>query len=143
MVRIESLLATTQSLKKSTIFKSILNIASSIIHDMNISTKLYNNSTKIKGFIQISKFWVIIFFIPSNYIQIYILCTQLSKSQTTCSGLCLKNFKTPFFLRYQKFPSWGNSNGSKTTPKFFLTNMVARGVQSFCILEGATDLLIE
>ena len=30
-----------------------------------------------------------------------------------------KNFKTPFFSRYQKFPSWGNSNGSKTTPKFF------------------------
>ena len=27
--------------------------------------------------------------------------------------------------------------------KFFSTNMVARGVQSFCILEGATDLLIE
>ena len=26
---------------------------------------------------------------------------------------------------------------------FFSTNMVARGVQSFCILEGATDLLIE
>ena len=25
----------------------------------------------------------------------------------------------------------------------FSTNMVARGVQSFCILEGATDLLIE
>ena len=58
-----------------------------------------------------------------------------------------KNFKTPFFSRYQKFLSWGNSNGSKTTPnffqKFFSTNMVARGVQSFCILEGATDLLIE
>ena len=27
--------------------------------------------------------------------------------------------------------------------KFFSTNMVARGVQSFCILEGATDPLIE
>ena len=26
---------------------------------------------------------------------------------------------------------------------FFLTNMVARGVQSFCILEGATDPLIQ
>ena len=26
---------------------------------------------------------------------------------------------------------------------FFSKNMVARGVQSFCILEGATDLLIE
>ena len=26
---------------------------------------------------------------------------------------------------------------------FFSTNMVARGVQSFCILEGATDPLIE
>ena len=26
---------------------------------------------------------------------------------------------------------------------FFSTNMVARGVQSFCILEGTTDLLIE
>ena len=58
-----------------------------------------------------------------------------------------KNFKTPFFSRYQKFLSWGNSNGSRTTPKnfskFFSTNMVARGVQSFCILEGTTDPLIE
>ena len=27
--------------------------------------------------------------------------------------------------------------------KFFSTNMVARGVQSFCTLEGATDALIE
>ena len=26
---------------------------------------------------------------------------------------------------------------------FFSTNMVARGVESFCILEGATDPLIE
>ena len=26
---------------------------------------------------------------------------------------------------------------------FFSTNMVARGVQKFCILEGATDPLIE
>ena len=26
---------------------------------------------------------------------------------------------------------------------FFSTNMAARGVQSFCILEGATDILIE
>ena len=26
---------------------------------------------------------------------------------------------------------------------FFSTNMVARGIQSFCILEGATDPLIE
>ena len=70
-------------------------------------------------------------------------------SWTTGSGLRtrLKNFKTTFFSRYQKFLSWGNSNGSRTTPKFFSiffsTNMVARGVQSFCILEGATDPLIE
>ena len=27
--------------------------------------------------------------------------------------------------------------------KFFSTNMVARGVQSFCVLEGAADSLIE
>ena len=26
---------------------------------------------------------------------------------------------------------------------FFSTNLVARGAQSFCLLEGATDLLIE
>ena len=31
----------------------------------------------------------------------------------------LKNLKTPFLSRYQKFLSWGNLNGSKTTPKFF------------------------
>ena len=54
----------------------------------------------------------------------------------------------PFFTRYQEFLSWGNSNGSRTTPKsfskfFFSTNMVTRGVQSFCILEGAADPLID
>ena len=58
-----------------------------------------------------------------------------------------KNFKTPFFSRYQKILPWGNSNGSKTSPKFFWkniwTNMVARGVRSFGILEGATGTLIE
>ena len=58
-----------------------------------------------------------------------------------------KNFKTPFFSRYHKFLPWGNSNMSKTSPKFFSiffsTNMVARGVQSFYILDGATDPLIE
>ena len=31
-----------------------------------------------------------------------------------------KNFKTPFFSRYQKILPWGNSNGSKTSPNFFL-----------------------
>ena len=31
----------------------------------------------------------------------------------------LKNFKTPFFSRYQKILPWGNSNMSKTSPKFF------------------------
>ena len=43
------------------------------------------------------------------------------KSWTTGSGrlACPKNFKTPFFSRYQKFLSWGNSNGSRTTPNFF------------------------
>ena len=30
-----------------------------------------------------------------------------------------KNFKTPLFSRYQKFLSWGNLNGSKTSPNFF------------------------
>ena len=33
---------------------------------------------------------------------------------------CSKNFKTLFVSRYQKIFSWCNSNGSKTTPKFFL-----------------------
>ena len=60
---------------------------------------------------------------------------------------CSKNFKTPFFSKYQKFLPWGNSNRSKTSPKcfqnFFSTNTVARGAQSFCILEGAACLLIE
>ena len=70
-------------------------------------------------------------------------------SWTTGSGRLArpKNFKTPFFSRYQKFLSWGNSNWSRTTPKFFSnffsTNMVAGGVQNFCILEGATEPLIE
>ena len=32
---------------------------------------------------------------------------------------CSKNFKTLFVSRYQKIFSWCNSNGSKTTPKFF------------------------
>ena len=36
--------------------------------------------------------------------------------QKTCS----KKFKTPFFSRYQKILPWGNSNGSKTSPIFFL-----------------------
>ena len=58
-----------------------------------------------------------------------------------------KNFLNTFFSRYQKFLSWDNSNGSKTTPKyfsiFFSTNMVARGVQMFCIPEGTTDPMIE
>ena len=69
---------------------------------------------------------------------------------TTGSGRCrrLKNFKTPFFRGYQKFPSLGNSNGSRTTLKnfskiFFWTSMVTREVQSFFILEGATDPLIK
>ena len=31
----------------------------------------------------------------------------------------------------------------KIFQNFFSTNMVARGVESFCILEGATDSLIE
>ena len=55
--------------------------------------------------------------------------------------------KHHFFTIYQEFLSWGNSNGSRTTPKIFLiffsTSMVARGVQSFSILEGTTDPLIE
>ena len=74
---------------------------------------------------------------------------ELDNPWITGSGSCTrsKNFKTPFFSRYQKFLSWGNSNGSKTTPKFFSiffsTNMVARGDQRFCILGGATDPLIE
>ena len=41
-----------------------------------------------------------------------------------------KNFKTLFLSRYKKILPWGNSNGS-------------RGIKSFCILEGATDTLIE
>ena len=42
-------------------------------------------------------------------------------SRTTGSGRKsrLKNFKTPFFSRYHKFLPWGNSNMSKTSPKFF------------------------
>ena len=76
-------------------------------------------------------------------------CKSLNNTWITGSGFRTrsKNFKTPFFSRYQKFLSWGNSNRSKTPPNFFSnffsTNMVARGVQSFCILEGATDLLNE
>ena len=42
-----------------------------------------------------------------------------------------KNFKTPFFSRYQKFLSWGNSNGSKTKPKFFSKFFL----QQICLLE--------
>ena len=74
---------------------------------------------------------------------------ELHRSWITGSGWSsfLKNLKTPFFPRYQKILSSGNSNGSKTSPKFFSiffsTNMDAGGVQSFCILEGATDPLIE
>ena len=34
-------------------------------------------------------------------------------------GTRSKNFKTPFFSRYPKFLSWGDSNRSKTTPKFY------------------------
>ena len=70
-------------------------------------------------------------------------------SWTTGSGWCShsKNFKTTFSSRYQKFLSWGNSNGSRTTPNFFeiifSTNMIARGFQSFCILEDPSDPLIE
>ena len=64
------------------------------------------------------------------------------------SGWCTrsKNFKTSFFSRYQKILSWGNSNLEPHQFFFqncFSTNMVARGVQSFCILEGATDPLID
>ena len=55
--------------------------------------------------------------------------------------------KRHFFSRYQKILLMGNLNGSRTTPiffpNFFLTNIIARGVQSFCILEGATDPLID
>ena len=42
--------------------------------------------------------------------------------QMTCS----KNFKTPFFSRHQKFLPWGNSNRSKTSPKFFYFNIYGR-----------------
>ena len=72
------------------------------------------------------------------------------KEKTVHGSLALDGaviFKTPFFSRYQKFLSFGNSNGSKTSPKMFLdffsTSMAAGGFQSFCILEGTTDPLIE
>ena len=58
-----------------------------------------------------------------------------------------KNFKTPFFSRYHKSLPWSNSNMSKTSQNFFQnffsTNMVARGAQSFCLLEGTTDTQIQ
>ena len=58
-----------------------------------------------------------------------------------------EKFQNAIFSRYQKVLSWGNTNGSKITPEFFSiffsTNMVVRGVQSFCILEGTSDPLIE
>ena len=74
---------------------------------------------------------------------------QMDRPWTTGSGRLprSKNFKMPFFSRFQKFLSWCTSNRSKTKPKFFSiffsTNMATGGVQSFCILEGATDSLIE
>ena len=92
----------------------------------------------------------------SNLIEMYTILHLMDKKnfQLPIHGplaldalLIPQNFKTPFFSRYQKFLSWGNLNGSRTRPnffqKFFSTNMVARGLQSFYILEGATDPLIE
>ena len=57
-----------------------------------------------------------------------------------------KKFQNTIFSRYQKMLSSGNSNGSKTSPKFFsysFFNKYTRGVQSFCKLQGATNPLIE
>ena len=65
------------------------------------------------------------------------------RTQLTGDPTRSKNFKTPFFSRYHKFLPRGNSIRSRTSPKFFSTNMVARGVLSFGILEGATGPLIE
>ena len=59
-------------------------------------------------------------------------------------------FQNANFFKISKSLLWDNLNEFRTTPnlfsiffKFFSTNVVARGVQSFCILEGATDPLIE
>ena len=114
----------------------------------------WTNTSSIQIYIEqfwtfyIEQFWI--FYIEHLwlcYIEQYIL---LHRAWTTGSGRLArpKNLKTPFYSRYQKFLSRGNSNGSRTMPKFFSifffsTNMVARGMQSFCILEGATDPLIE
>ena len=55
------------------------------------------------------------------FFLILLICCLWHRSWTTGSGRHTrsKNFKMPFFLRYQKFPSWGNSNRSRTTPKIF------------------------
>ena len=62
------------------------------------------------------------------------------------SALIQKISKLPFF-KIETFLSWGNSNRSRTTPKFFsiffFKIMVVRGLQSFCILMCTTNPLIE
>ena len=61
---------------------------------------------------------------------------------------CLsQKFQNAIFFKKSKIPFMGYQMGLEPHQNFFQiffsTNMVARGVQSFCILEGATDLQIE
>ena len=60
---------------------------------------------------------------------------------------CSKKFKTPFFLDIPNFFHGVADIGLEPHQKFFFenisTNMVARGIRSFGILEGTTGTLIE
>ena len=89
---------------------------------------------KVEGFFDISNSSTIKFFAhftlketcrvyknQSQYLDLSISCIKSHIPWITGSGFRTrsKNFKMPLFPRYQKFLSWGKSNGSKTTPKFF------------------------
>ena len=72
------------------------------------------------------------------------------KSWTTGSGQCThsKNFKTSFFFQdiknfFHGVIEMGLELHQIFSQNFVLTNMVARGVQSFYILESGTNQLIE
>ena len=77
------------------------------------------------------------------------LALSFSGCMNTGSGwcTCLKNYKTPFLQGIKKsfhlITKMGLKPHQSFFQKFFSTNMVARGVQFFCILEGATGPLIK
>ena len=79
-----------------------------------------------------------------NTIPLKVLLETDEKCEATHGPLALDGAVVWKISKRHFFQDIKNSfHGSKTTPKLFSTDMVARGVQSFCILEGATLPLIE